>query len=731
MSYYLSTDDQFDDFTIVDKLGAGGMASVYQARHAQNKRLYAIKILHEHFATDEEVLDRFKREAHIVSQLKHPAIVPIYKYGTYEGVPFLVMRFMQNGSLADLFDQPKPVSIKATMQLLRKIAGGMDFAHSQGVVHRDLKLENILLDEKRNPALSDFGIARTLESTRLTATGQLIGTPLYMSPEQITGAIVPDHRADLYAFAIIAYLMLTGYFPFTNQELGALLFQHMNQPPPRPSQVNQKLPEALDPVMMQGMAKNPDDRYQTAQEFVLAVRQAFARHKQALNHQTMVSINKTNPIVPFSVVVHPTQAATKQPSEPEPKPRSNRTALSIVAVVGLLLIAGVVLGQQFFGGTNVPEDGVQVAAAAGDDDPTLTVTVTPSATDAPTDTPTSTPTDAPTASETPLDVAAVVTEDSAAMGAAARDDTQATDTPSPTATATEPPTATDVPTLSVGAAPGSNDNTGGGGSPPSGGGSLPNFGATNAVLTVTAQARQTQTAAPQQTSAALTATARAIQTQAAALTLTARARQTQTAVAQQTSTAATVYAQGTQARQTQNAQSTQAAQTVQAQRTAISLTVTQAVRQTQTQVSINLTANYVPPTNTPRPTNTAIPTNTATPTINYQPVAWITRFVLVDADTNSDVAVIQNGMSFSSMSAPHRWSVRADVGGSVESVTLYLGDHQQRQNIPPYALFDDGGGNYNGRLYQPGTYTVRAVPYTEDQERGQAGQAAEVTFTFE
>ncbi len=443
---------QIDNFIIVDALGRGGMASVYQVRRMDGG-MFALKVLHDFFAQNDDVLQRFRREAQIARKLKHPAIVPVYQYGTEDGMPFLVMKYMRNGTLADFFREPRNVPAKTTLKYLQRIAKALDYAHGQGVVHRDLKLENILLDEQRRPALSDFGIARTLAGTRLTVTGQIMGTPIYMSPEQIAGTHEPDQRSDLYAFAVLAYLLLTGYYPFTGEELATLLYKHMNEMPPPPTDVNPALPDAVNAVLLRGLAKSPDDRYPTAGAFVSALQQSFSQRDHA-GAAALITIHGTNPM--------PGNPLTPPPTEPAIPARDTRVQRGVAASAVLisLVVALLLLFQRsvstndtqanansIAGGVEVEiatEEAGAGAIAADTDTPTVTATPTHTPTDTPTetDTPTATatamPSRTPTATLTPTSTgtgAAAITQTIVAIRqtqTAAAQVAAATNTPAPT-----------------------------------------------------------------------------------------------------------------------------------------------------------------------------------------------------------------------------------------------------------------------------------------------------------
>ncbi len=268
---------QFGPYLIVQNLGVGGVAKVYKAIDQRDGQVIALKILHITFAEDSDMGQRFKKESEIVKALNHPCIVPIYDYGLQRGRPYVVMKFMAKGSLAGRFDTPTEITSQEVVRLLRRIASALDHAHRRGVVHRDIKLENILLDERGEAALSDFGLARVTDGNRLTVSGDIIGTPAYMSPEQTRGKKSLDFRTDLYSLAIVTYLLTVGRLPFTGGLL-SVLNQQVNSPPPLPSKLFDDLPPALDAVVLRGLAKNPQDRYQSADALIEAYAKVMTDH---------------------------------------------------------------------------------------------------------------------------------------------------------------------------------------------------------------------------------------------------------------------------------------------------------------------------------------------------------------------------------------------------------------------------------------------------------------------
>lgn len=265
---------QIGRYEIRGELGKGGMAAVYRAYDPRFKREVAIKVLPREFLHDPGFHARFAREAQTIAVLEHPAIVPVYDYGEENDQPYLVMRLMTGGSLADRLANG-PLSPAETMSILSRLAPALDRAHALGIVHRDLKPGNILFDSDGNPYISDFGLAKLTQSnTQLSQTG-VLGTPAYMSPEQARGEKVIDGRADLYALGAILFQMLTGKLPFEADTPMGLVFKHVTEPPPRLSEVRPDLPEACGEVITRAMAKSPDQRFATASGLTTAFASAL------------------------------------------------------------------------------------------------------------------------------------------------------------------------------------------------------------------------------------------------------------------------------------------------------------------------------------------------------------------------------------------------------------------------------------------------------------------------
>lgn len=260
----------FGPYPLERLLGRGGMGAVYESYQGPARRKVAIKLLERNTGADDGLMERFIREMETAARMEHIHILPIYDYGVIDGAPYLVMRHLAGGDLQKrmkLLGQPSLAEVRA---LLMQIAGALDYAHARGVIHRDLKPANILFDEQGNAYLSDFGIAKVLTDVTLTGTGQSIGTPAYMAPEQWTGEEV-DARTDLYALAALAYELLTHKAAFSAPIPAAMMFKHLHEMPAPPSTVRPALDPSVDEVLLKALSKTKEDRYATTGEFALAL----------------------------------------------------------------------------------------------------------------------------------------------------------------------------------------------------------------------------------------------------------------------------------------------------------------------------------------------------------------------------------------------------------------------------------------------------------------------------
>lgn len=258
-------------YVIENELGRGGMAVVYLARDPFVDRQVAVKVLPRQFTFDPQFRARFQREAQVIATLDHPAIVPVYDFGEHDQQPYIVMRYMKGGSLADKLKAKGPLPVVEAARILERIGSALDEAHQKGIVHRDLKPGNILFDDRDDAFVGDFGIVKLSESTVNYTGNAIIGTPGYMSPEQARGDEEIDGRSDIYALGAIAYEMLTGNLPYQADTPVGLMMKHILEPVPDIRVIKPELPPSTSQVISKAMAKEPNQRYQQCAEVATAL----------------------------------------------------------------------------------------------------------------------------------------------------------------------------------------------------------------------------------------------------------------------------------------------------------------------------------------------------------------------------------------------------------------------------------------------------------------------------
>jgi eukaryotic-like serine/threonine-protein kinase len=325
----------------VEQIGRGGMGEIYRARDETLSRTVAVKLLAERFAGDDEVQRRFTREALAAARLSgEPHVVTIFDVGEWNSRPFIVMEHLPGGSLAQVLREHGRVPPERSLTWLEDAARALDAAHAQGVVHRDVKPGNLLLDRNGHVHMADFGVASAVGLDSLTRTGTVLGTAGYLSPEQARGERVTP-ASDRYGLAVVAYELLSGRRPYENDSPTAEALGHVQAPVPRVSDAHPALPEALDPVFDRALAKEPPARFGSAAQFVAALRDAFAADAETTQRRRAV-------------------AATVPPSRRRAAGAGGRRLLPLFLIA--LLAAGIA--------------GVALAAlvAGGDDDPTATPT---------------------------------------------------------------------------------------------------------------------------------------------------------------------------------------------------------------------------------------------------------------------------------------------------------------------------------------------------------------------
>ncbi len=258
------------EFRIERVLGRGGMSVVYLARELDLNRLVAIKVLPLQLQMGPDAADRFKREAKIAASLDHPHIVPIHRVGTTATFMWYSMKWVKGRSLRDVIKETGPMNLDDVLRIIEPVAGALDHAHRRGIVHRDVKPENVLIDEVGWVTVCDFGIAKAFGSVPLTQTGGTLGTPAYMSTEQCYGQAL-DGRSDQYSLAVLTYESLAGVLPFQSDSLGDIVRQHCMEPPPRITAVRADLPESVSHAILTAMSKQPNDRFESVLDFVQAL----------------------------------------------------------------------------------------------------------------------------------------------------------------------------------------------------------------------------------------------------------------------------------------------------------------------------------------------------------------------------------------------------------------------------------------------------------------------------
>lgn len=360
-------------------IGGGGMADVYRALNPSTGNLIALKVMKPEMCSAEGYAERFEREAHIATSLSHPYILNVFDYDVDKDRAYLTMDYVPTGSLKDLM-QADPLPLTRLAVLLEQVASALDYAHRKGVLHRDIKPDNVLIDESGNPLLSDFGLARlATQQSELSASGQVYGTPRYMAPEQILGDEV-DHRCDVYALGVILFELLTGVHPFEDPSSVQIMFQHAHKPVPSLQEKRPDLPESLQIIVERAMAKKPEDRYNTAGELAAAFAQVVRGERTTPGARQLQSAVLTDtdavdgatmtpfPVEGLATTLQDAAAATRNqaPSQAEernhpPTTRPRRLIYAAVIIVVLVALgAGVFIATR---STSIDAQMQQVEAA--------------------------------------------------------------------------------------------------------------------------------------------------------------------------------------------------------------------------------------------------------------------------------------------------------------------------------------------------------------------------------
>ena len=408
-------------YKIEETIGEGAFALTYRATDTKLLRTVAVKILRPHYAEQDGSTSRFEREAQAAAQVNHPNVVQVHDYGRDDDHVFIVMHYVSGPTLGEYVRGQNRLSAAEIVRIVSQVLDGLGAIHQAGIVHRDIKPHNILLEKDLTPKLTDFGVAYFAPALSLTQTGTTIGTAAYMAPEQATGEKLGP-QADLYAVGIVLYELLTGQLPFSGPSPVQVMYQHVNEPPAPPRSINREISPPLDAVILRALAKRPADRYPDAESMRLALvnagidtQEIFVVPPVDYANQPTAANRTTPPPVP------PRRPPVARRDEPNRWPYA--LALLVVAVA-IIAVLGASLGYGF-------------AGAGNDEDPTATTpaeaaAIDPTATSEPEDPPTATPqppaeTPVPQPTETP---APLPTE---------------TPVPPPTETPVPPPTETPAP----------------------------------------------------------------------------------------------------------------------------------------------------------------------------------------------------------------------------------------------------------------------------------------------
>ena len=293
---------QLGRYEIISELGQGAMGVVYKATDPLIDRVVAIKTINLGLALEEkdEYEARFYQEAKAAGRLSHPNIVTIFDVGKSGDVAYIAMEFLRGRELRDILDDAVALPVERVLDIAYQVALGLAYAHEHGIVHRDVKPSNIMVDADGHVKITDFGIARMESASVRTQTGMVLGSPKYMSPEQVMGKLI-DQRSDIFSLGVMLYEMLTGRVPFAGENVNAIMYQTLNSVPPPPGTLNAALPEMINFIVAKALAKGLDDRYQSAKNFaddLRACRDSLPRATSAVVQKSSTASHDATPVVP-------------------------------------------------------------------------------------------------------------------------------------------------------------------------------------------------------------------------------------------------------------------------------------------------------------------------------------------------------------------------------------------------------------------------------------------------
>lgn len=409
---------QIDEYRLEALLGEGGMASVYRALDARLNRYVAVKVIQTSFRSDSNYVVRFEREAQAIAQLEHPNIITLYRFGDKDGLLYLAMQYIDGADLGAVIDSFRRdnafIEYKDIIRIAHEVGAALDYAHSRGVIHRDIKPHNIMINSDGRAIITDFGLVLM---TALGTQGEIFGSPHYIAPEQAISSARVVPQSDLYAFAVVIYEMLTNTVPFTASEPLDIAMMHMSDPVPSPRNARPELPQAVEDTLFRALAKTPEERFGTGNELAVALEAALQEQPAApiVKHATVaerVALQvDANPLPPIP-------AGTARTTEPHEVPQTapalqlflsqtlfhkQRSRWALLAIAGIGVVILLVLLSVYMNNTStyIEIEPTLPAIAAATDEPDATSTETPAPTDTFTPTDTSTPTDTLVPTHTP------------------------------------------------------------------------------------------------------------------------------------------------------------------------------------------------------------------------------------------------------------------------------------------------------------------------------------------
>src|SRR5690625_1613701 len=343
-------------YRIKRTIGGGGMANVYLARDIILDRDVAIKVLRLEYANDAEFIERFDREAQAATSLSHPNIVNIYDVGEEEHILYMVMEYVDGLTLKEFIQQNSPIVVEEALEIMKQLTDAISHAHDNGLIHRDIKPQNVLVDHDGNVKITDFGIAMALSATSLTQTNSILGSVHYLSPEQARGGIATK-KSDIYSLGIVLFELLTGQLPFSGQSPVSIALKHLQNETPSVRELNNQIPQSVENIVLKATAKNTLHRYESGYEMELALNSAL--DPERMNEEVYkppVEEEEETKVIPIIVEDQQVQMEHEPSNQPvnEPKAKQKKKkksffknkfflsflVLVIASMIGIVLYAG-------------------------------------------------------------------------------------------------------------------------------------------------------------------------------------------------------------------------------------------------------------------------------------------------------------------------------------------------------------------------------------------------------